>query len=387
MTNKFFKWSIAASRLLVLTMVFCGANVLTSCTTDNNDHPTAMIQGGSWDPQVQTALNRLISNCGEGSYAVFDFDQTSIVHDITQALWVYQIEHLCFADAPIHDFLDGIPEPESSMLGTKTTYAEMGRILSEEFKAMTARQEAGERIESIRQSDVYLDFRARMHSLLETMDEQWGNWVAYLWQPGLLAGYTEAEARTLIHDAILEHLGIEKLAVEPWKSPDGRWGGNVMRGIWVSPEMKELYRCLKAANIDVYVCSASLELIVEVLACDPVLGFGLPADRVYGLRFVEGEKLVAQYDPQYKQPIKEGKVDCIKAYMAPAYGNSGPVLVAGDSNGDVAMLTAFPDMKHGLIIDVGRSETSAIGQLATQAKKEGNTGIYILQPSFEATED
>ncbi len=387
MTNRFFKWATAASRLLVLTIVFCGANVLTSCTTDNNDNPTAMIQGGSWDPQVQTALNRLISNCGKGSYAVFDFDQTSIVHDITQALWVYQIEHLCFADAPIHDFLDGIPEPESFMLGTKTTYAEMGRILSEEFKSMTARQEAGERIESIRQSDVYLDFRARMHSLLETMDEQWGNRVAYLWQPGLLAGYTEAEARALIHDAILEHLGIEKLAVEQWKSPDGRWGGNVMRGIWVSPEMKELYRCLKAANIDVYVCSASLELIVEVLACDSVLGFGLPADRVYGLRFVEGEKLVAQYDPQYKQPINEGKVDCIKAYMAPAYGNSGPVLVAGDSNGDVAMLTAFPDMKNGLIIDVGRSETSAIGQLATRAKKEGNIGIYILQPSFEATGD
>jgi hypothetical protein len=61
--------------------------------------------------------------------------------------------------------------------------------------------------------------------------------------------------------------------------------------------------------------------------------------------------------------------------------------VAGDSNGDVAMLTAFPDMKNGLIIDVGRSETSAIGQLATQAKREGNTGIYILQASFETTED
>lgn len=102
-------------------------------------------------------------------------------------------------------------------------------------------------------------------------------------------------------------------------------------------------------------------------------------------RFVDGEKIIAQFDPQYKQPIKESKVDCIKAYMAPAYGNKGPVLIAGDSNGDVPMLTAFPDMRHGLIIDVGRSETSAIGQLATLARMEGNTGLYILQPSFEAT--
>ena len=385
MMNRISKWVIVASRLLVLTTIFCGANVLTSCTTYNNDNPTATVLRGKWDPQVQTALNGLLSNCGEGSYAVFDFDQTSIVHDISQALWVYQIEHLCFADAPIHDFLDGIPEPESLMPETETTYAEMGRILSEEYKTMTARVEAGESIESIWQSDVYLDFRARMCSLLEAMDEQWGSWVAFLWQPGLLAGYTEAEARALIHDAILEQLGRDKLTVEQWLSPDGRWGGDVMRGIWVSPEMKELYKCLQTANIDAYVCSASLELIVEALACDPVLGFGLPAERVYGLRFVEGEKLTAQFDSQYKQPIKEGKVDCIKAYMAPAYGNTNPVLVAGDSNGDVPMLTAFSDMKHGLIIDVGRSETSAIGQLATQAKKDGNIGIYILQPSFEAT--
>ena len=385
MMKRISKWVIVASRLLVLTTIFCGANVLTSCTTYNNDNPTATVLRGKWDPQVQTALNGLLSNCGEGSYAVFDFDQTSIVHDISQALWVYQIEHLCFADAPIHDFLDGIPEPESLMPETETTYAEMGRVLSEEYKTMTTRVEAGESIESIWQSDVYLDFRARMCSLLEAMDEQWGSWVAFLWQPGLLAGYTEAEARALIHDAILEQLGRDKLTVEQWLSPDGRWGGDVMRGIWVSPEMKELYRCLQAANIDAYVCSASLELIVEALACDPVLGFGLPAERVYGLRFVEGENLTAQFDSQYKQPIKEGKVDCIKAYMAPAYGNTNPVLVAGDSNGDVPMLTAFSDMKHGLIIDVGRSETSAIGQLATQAKKDGNTGIYILQPSFEAT--
>ena len=385
MIKRISKWVIVASRLLVLTTIFSGANVLTSCTTYNNDNPTATVLRGKWDPQVQTALNGLLSNCGEGSYAVFDFDQTSIVHDISQALWVYQIEHLCFADAPIHDFLDGIPEPESLMPETETTYAEMGRVLSEEYKTMTTRVEAGESIESIWQSDVYLDFRARMCSLLEAMDEQWGSWVAFLWQPGLLAGYTEAEAHALIHDAILEQLGRDKLTVEQWLSPDGRWGGDVMRGIWVSPEMKELYKCLQTANIDAYVCSASLELIVEALACDPVLGFGLPAERVYGLRFVEGEKLTAQFDSQYKQPIKEGKVDCIKAYMAPAYGNTNPVLVAGDSNGDVPMLTAFSDMKHGLIIDVGRSETSAIGQLATQAKKDGNTGIYILQPSFEAT--
>ena len=357
--------------------------VLTSYS--NNDHEAGVvkIQGGKWDPQVRNALNELLDKAGKGSYAVFDFDKTSIVHDISNALWVYQIEHLCFADAPAHNFLDGIPTPADTMPGKGLTYAEMGRVLSAEYESMIARLDAGESIEAVRESEVYLDFRARMVTLMEAMDEQWGSWVTYLWQPGLLAGYTEAEARAIVRDVIAGQLGKERLAVEQWRSPDGFWGGDVERGIWVSPEMKDLYQCLQASGIETYVCSASLELIVEELACDSVLGFGLPAERVYGLRFVTGEKIITQFDSEYKQPIKEGKVDCIQTYMAPAYGHAEPVLVAGDSNGDVAMLTAFPDMRQGLIIDVGRSAESAIGKLATQAKEESNKGRYLLQSSFE----
>ena len=85
----------------------------------------------------------------------------------------------------------------------------------------------------------------------------------------------------------------------------------------------------------------ALLLIMGVLACDPELGVGLPPEQVFGLRFVPGEHLVAEYDPTYVQPIKTGKVTCINTLMAPLHGGTGPVLVGGDSNGDVAMLTSF----------------------------------------------
>ena len=367
----------------MIRKIFISALCLLLAVSCHREPVEVILKAGKWNPQVQEALNGLLANGGQGSYAVFDFDQTSIVHDISNALWVYQIEHLRYADAPAHHFLDGIPTPEDPMPGMGVTYAEMGSVLSAEYQTLKSRLDAGESLESIRKSDEYIGFRARMVSLMQAMDKQWGSWVTYLWQPGLLAGYTEAEASALVHDAIAEHLGRNRLAVEQWRSPDGRWGGDVQRGIWVSPEMKDLYKCLAAAGIDAYICSASLELIVEALACDPVLGLGLSADRVFGLRFVAGERIVAQFDQNYEQPNREGKVDCIRAYMAPSHGNAGPVLVAGDSNGDVAMLTAFTDMKHGLIIDVGRSAESAIGQLATQAKEAGNKGLYLLQLSFE----
>lgn len=344
---------------------------------------TVALQEGKWDPQVREMLNKLMAGAEQGAYAVFDFDQTSIVHDISQALWVYQIEQLRYADAPAHHFLDGVPTPEDEMPGAGVSFAEMGEVLAAEYTALKARLDAGESLASLHESEEYLDFRARMNFLYDKIDELYGTWVTYLWQPGLLAGYTQAEADALIRDAIADQLGREKLAVEQWDSPDGRWKGKPQRGIWVSPEMKDLYQCLEAAGVCTYVCSASLECIVEALACDSLLGFSLPPERVFGLRFVPGEKIVAEFDPQYKQPNKEGKIDCIKAYMAPAHGNAGPILVAGDSNGDVPMLTAFPDMRHGLVIDVGRSAKSPIGELATRAREEKNAGLYLLQLSFE----
>lgn len=338
----------------------------------------SQLETGHWDPEVRESLNRLMASSG-GSYAVFDFDKTSIVHDVSQALWVYQIEHLRFADAPLHAFLDGIPDVTRE-LASGVTFADMGATLRAEYDFLAQRRAEGCSLAEVHDSELFLDFRARMTSLLYGMDEVFGEAVSYLWMPGLLAGFTEAEARAVVHDAVAEHLGTDKLAVEQWLSPDGQWGGPVERGIFFPSEMKDLYRCLAANGIDAYVCSASLELIVEVLACDPSLGAGLPPERVFGLRFVPSKRLTAVYDSTYVQPIGPGKVTCIKTFMAPLYGGRGPVLVGGDSNGDVPMLTAFDDMKQGLIIDVGRSLTSPIGELATLARS--SRGRYLLQPAF-----
>jgi len=339
------------------------------------------LAAGTWDAQVRNQLNDLLETYQDsGAYAVFDFDKTSIVHDVSQALWVYQVEHLRYADAPAHGFLDGIPDVSQPIGGI--TFAQMGEVLKEEYAQLAALQADGKTLEQIHATDTYKDFRARMATLLVKMDDVFGYEVSYLWMPGLLAGYTEAEAREVVHDAVLDQMGKEKLEVQEWTSPDGKWSTPVERGIWLSPEMKDLYHCLADNGITAYVCSASLELIVEVLACDPDLGVGLSPEQVFGLRFVRGDKLVAEYDPEYVQTIRDGKVTCIKTLMAPLHKDKGPILVGGDSNGDVPMLIAFEDTRHGLIIDVGRSPESKIGQLATQAREQNNTGRYLLQPNF-----
>lgn len=343
--------------------------------------PARQLEPGTWDPAVRESLNELMASA-KGGYAVFDFDKTTIVNDISQAVWVYQIEHLSYADAPAHLFLDGVPDPDRLLPGTEISFAQTGKVLQMEYKMMRAWKNLDKSWSQIRDTELYLDFRARMYSLLVGLDEVFGPSVSYLWMPGLLAGFTEEQARALVHDAILEHLGEEKLGVQQWISPDGLWGGPVERGIYLSPEMKDLYRCLADNKVDAYICSASLELIVEELACDPQLGLGLSPERVFGLRFAPAQTLVAAYDSTYVQPIGPGKVTCIETLIAPSYKGVGPVLAAGDSNGDVPMLTAFPDTCHGLIIDVGRKADTPIGALAEEARSTDNQGKYLLQPNF-----
>ncbi len=346
----------------------------------------ALAQEG-WDENVYQALNTLIvENADKGNYAVFDFDKTTIAHDISNAVMVYQIEYLCFDDAVRCDFLNGIPEVQERLKGIDISSAEMGQAIKKEYVEMKAMLDKGQSLDEVRQTDTYLDYRARFVSFLAALDQTFPEKVWYAWMPGLMNGFTEEEAKAVVSKAIDEQLGMDKLCVEEWRSPDGQWGGTVEKGIFLPQETRDLYSALAANDIDTYVCSASLELFVEVLACDSVRGLGLPPERVFGLRFVPADTIYAEYDPTYQQPMLSGKVDCIKAYIAPSYGGRGPILVGGDSNGDVAMLTAFPDMQRGLIVDVGRSKESPIGQLAEEARKEENCGRYLLQPTFAKTQ-
>ena len=336
-----------------------------------------------WDKDVYKSLNALIvDHAGKNDYAVFDFDKTTIVHDVSNALLVYQVENLKFADAPSHSFLDGIDDKDAILKGAEISSREMGDTLKAEYNRMKARLSDGESMDSIRVSDDYLDFRARFISFMVALGKTFPEEVWYAWMPGLLTGMTTEEAKELISEAIDDQLGEDKLVVEEWTSPDGRWGGPVEKGIFLPEEMKDLYAALNDNGIDTYICSASLELIVETLACDSVRGLALSPEQVYGLRFVDSPRIVAKYDSEYKQPIKEGKVECIKTYIAPQYGERGPVLVGGDSNGDVPMLTSFDDTRASLIIDVKRNPESSIGQLAAKAKSEDNEGRYLLQPAF-----
>ena len=322
-----------------------------------------VLERGAWNDDTYQALTTVIFESeNQGNYAVFDCDYTTIIHDVTHAMIVYQIENLLFSLAPEHNFLDGLDEVDFPLEGLGLTAREMGQVLANEYTSL--KQEMNE--------SLYRDFRARLMAFEAAIHDNYDYRTLCLWEPSLFAGFTQEELNEMARECLTQAFAQKPLVSEQWVSPDGRVRGTAHKGLANSPEMKNLYACLTRSGITPYVCSASVEWLVELLCCDKQWGLGLSEDQVFGLRFVKKEDGSWDYEADYTQPFKAGKVACINRFIAPQHENRSPVLIAGDSEGDVEMLTAYPDLKMGLIIDWGRS--GAIRELADR-----HDGKYFSQ--------
>lgn len=332
-----------------------------------------------WTPEVHSALDALVQDKTlRGSYAVFDCDNTSVLHDVTHTLMLYQIENLRFATAPEHRFLDGLQETDFVLDGLSITAGQMGECLRDEYISMRRLLDSGSGIEDVRRTEVYLDFRARFLAFYKAIGRNYDYGTLCLWMPALTTGMSPAEARSLGKESLDFWLSKGRVWREKWVSPDGKFKGEAQKGLVVTPAMKNLYRALEKAGIIPYICSASPEWLVELLACDPQKSFGLDTSQVFGIRLLTSANGTLSYDPDYPQPFKQGKVENIEAFMAPRHANKAPVLVGGDSEGDIAMLTRWPEMRVGLIMDQYRG-----GEISSLAR----SGLpFVAQPVVIAEE-
>lgn len=329
----------------------------------------AVLPPEGWDPEVYEALEKVLTDrSNRGGYAVFDCDNTSIRHDVTHTLMLYLVENLLFADAADHCFMDGLPDPDRELTGYGITAREMGETLRDEFRSLRRMLDDGMPLEEIHRQRLYLDYRARFLAFYKAVGEVYDYGSLCLWEPGLLARADSAEAVDIARNSIRYWLSQGGEWEEIWVSPDGRFTGKAEKGLIVPQHVKNLYAALAKQQIRPYIVSASMEWLVELLACDPQTGFGIDPSQVYGIRLSPGAVSYTDDDPQ---PFKEGKVWCIREKIAPQHGGREPVLAAGDSEGDVAMLTAWPSLKMGLIMDCVRGgEIDSLGR---------GGGKYFLQ--------
>lgn len=387
---------------LVLLLAACQAKQ-TEATKSMSSEPSSSVSSvkelktlekGMWEDKLYARLSQLIKENGRASstyqesqkpYAVFDWDNTTVINDIGEATFVYQISHLAFKmtpeqfeeairmGLPADNFSDDYRNKDNEPVNIDKVATDLVadyQFLYQNYSGFAGTQS----LDQIKMTDQYKDFSAKLLYLYEAIGDTFSSDISYPWVTYLYAGMTSEEVQALSEKSIDAALK-DDLIEETWESPASLKGqaGQVSisykRGVRSVKEMQDLYATLMANGIDVYICSASYYDVIYAYATNPKYGYNIPKDNVFGMRLMKDEAGIIQpsFDTNYVQTQGDGKTETIKRFIASQYDGAEPILIAGDSNGDYAMMKDFDKMQVGIIFNLLRNPEKGIGLLAKEA--------------------
>jgi hypothetical protein len=325
------------------------------------------LQRLNWNPRNHDALNRFLSGAQPGEIAVFDWDNTCIFGDSGEAVLRHQVLHLAFPFGPerlreiIPDRVNGI---DRVLINGQALPLPMvkGRIVGAYENIF------GRVAEEISASAPHRDFCAGLLALNRGLEETPGIGCefAYPWAADFLQGFSPAEVCRLAGEAIENELSsaIRGLSISDSR---GHWSYRWTAGIRSYPEMTALADALQRAGCRVVVSTASNPWIVETM----MRRTGFTAERVIGMAPRRGYGGLQGSAPPVPAPnFGPGKVENLSRVL-----DAEPVLVAGDSDGDYEMATAFPATRLKLLVRRPRAEKMA----ALYQKALAGDPRYLLQ--------
>lgn len=372
--------------------------------------PAVILDSAKWAPRNRELIAAMIAKHGITSktynpkrkpYAVFDWDNTSIMNDCEEALLLYQINQLAFKlspaefsvivrqNVPAGNFAPDFKNAAGKIVDLESICADLDSdyaFLHANYKGL-----AGSRtLEDITTTEQFLDFRAKLYFLYEAVNDTHGVNVGYPWVIYFFANMSVSEVRKLAeasHDANLGMSLVKAKFTSPASLP-GKAGvitASHSQGIRLCTEVATLMDTFRNHGIDVYVSTASLEDVVAEFATNPKYGYHVKRENVLGLRLEQdGEVYKNAYRKNWTLNWGPGKTIVIKQELVAKKGY-GPVFVAGDSDGDYDMLRDFPETAVGLIVN--RLKKGKIGELskaAADALKEAHPR-FLLQGRQEST--
>lgn len=365
---------------------------------------------GKWSPATFKRLQAVINELGANSpnynpkkrpYAVFDWDNTSIMNDTEEALFMYQINHLKFAltpeefgkairqDVPDGNFKADFKNAEGKLVSLEAVSNDLVAdytFLWHNFAGM----KGSKPLEDIVKTEQFIDFRAKLYFLYEAINDTYGPNVGYPWVVFLFGGLTIKQVMTMAEESNDLALG-DSIRKAKYTSSAGmpRQAGVVSishtHGLRLTPEIANTMNVLRDNGFDVYVSTASLEDVVRVFATLPKYGYNVATENVIGLRLeMTGDVHQARYRQGWPLNWGPGKTQLILREIVSKVGH-GPALVFGDSDGDYDMLRDFPDTKLSIIVN--RLKKGPIGELSKLAAAQLSQpdARYALQGRDERT--
>lgn len=381
----------------------------------------------NWDTFNRTQLEILLNANGKNApgynpdkrpYAVFDWDNTMVFLDIEEATFIYQLEHLRYGatpeqmnaalrmQVPLSDFGESYNNAAGKPLNIDLVASDVVASytwLYDNYAGLKGSMP----IEEIKKNPQYMNFKTKTRYLYDAIGDTFDVSVSYPWVLYQFAGMNEKQVRQLVNDTIEWQLTqpVEKVK---WTSPDSLPGSagvvsvSWKNGLRLVPEMQDLFRGFREAGIDIWICSASFVDVVKEISSNPKYGYLSPEDRVIAMeleRDAEG-KIQVEFRRGYDQTQGKGKTKAIERFLVSKYGY-GPILVAGDSEGDMNMMQDFANTQ--LVLIINRLKGKDIATLSRQAfesygkpkpkvllqGRDDNTGQFVPSQAhvkFGATE-
>jgi hypothetical protein len=376
------------------------------------DDTTLMV--GNWAPATRARIQAVIdANANQGKYVCFDFDNTSVIFDVEEALLIYQIENLRFNITPeqLPDVLaTQIPDMDqsvgTSVDGVNVTCNTLSADIVSDYTWLYENYAGfgvGDKdLSYIHASNQYQDFAAKLRYMYSAVGDTFDSSVSYPWVTYLFTGMTPDEVYALATESHQYWASYGRYASETWTSPIELTGESgiitisFVTGVTFTDELVDLYQTLMANGIDVYIISASF--IDVIRAANDCMGYNVPEDHVFAMRNVLTEDGVYTnaYDYDWggegmcAQTQGAGKSTTITNFIAPNYDGAGPLMVFGDSSGDWNMMTDWMesgDTQLGVIFNRYRKTSDPIWQGSNEAAESiGDADArFVLQGRDENT--
>ncbi|MEI6750911.1 MAG: HAD family hydrolase [Bacteroidota bacterium] len=366
---------------------------------------------GNWDPFNKLSIENLINTYGKRSstynaskppYAIFDWDNTCSFWDTEEATLIYQLANLKFGCTPAE--LDSVirtgVDTNTVFTGSVVTFAV--KDIAKDIKASytwlynnySGLGGGGTlSLDDVKTNPNYSNFITKVRWLYDGFNTEFGENISYTYIFFLYYGLTEAQIRQMVKDAASWQL-TQNIGKITWTSPNsnelpGQYAGQLSttwkNGLRFFPEQVELYNKLRDAGFDVWICTASLQEIISAVSSSPLFGFNNDFTHCLGMKaqYNNNGKLINKLVTGAPFTFQSGKTDAIRAALSGPTGKYGydPLFIAGDSDGDQNMLSDFPGMKMGLIINRNKGAGELLGTLCSQAVSTYNTpsAKYLLQ--------
>ena len=335
-------------------------------------------------PEIRRAVTELAARYGSASapetcrsYAVFDFDNTICVFDITYQCVAYQIETMSFALSPeeLRKALYSSLAVDHTVRDYAADITEAYARLTETYGPFTAKGLDEQLLPLLREDPYWQAFSAKLRCLYDYVEKTAEDETACKWVTYLCSGMSEEEVYLLFSRSCLKYRDRET-ALVTWASPatlPGRTGPvsfTFPLGCSVPESIRNLLSFLRENGIGVWICSASN--IEGVRAAADAFGIRSLVTGIIGVTQKQsGGRFVPDYayehgyaylnehgiwkkipGPAGILPSRMGKAEAVRQVLMPMY-HSGPLAGFMDSPGDFHLCTMFRSMKMVVCFNTG----------------------------------